>query len=428
MAVPEFQTSPGMRDILAPESARWRAFVDLFARIVEAAGYTHVMSPLLEDLGVFQRIGDATDIVTKEMYDFVDKGGRHVALRPELTASICRAFVQHRPATPWKVWSAGSQFRYERPQRGRYRQFDQVDIEVLGVDDPYVDVEVIALGWEFYRALGLRQVTLLLNTLGEPADRSRYVEALREYFVKNIDSLSPESQATLQKNALRVLDSKREQDQALVASAPVIADFLSPDASAHFEAVQAGLQALDIPFVIDPSLVRGLDYYRLTTFEYLGATIDSAQNALGGGGRYNGLVEALGGPATPGVGFALGLDRTLLACDDEGVFAAPSIDVDVFVVDTTGGLEAVQITSELRAAGIRADRSYDQRSMKSQMKSADRSGAKFGVIIGTDELDAAAVVVRPLRSGSTSGGVTHSDSQSTIPRTDLISYLQKALS
>ncbi|MCE9620730.1 MAG: histidine--tRNA ligase [Actinomycetia bacterium] len=420
--MPEFQTSPGMRDILAPESARWRAFVELFAGVAESAGYRQIMSPLLEDLGVFQRIGDATDIVTKEMYDFVDKGGRHVALRPELTASICRAYVQHRPATPWKVWSAGSQFRYERPQRGRYRQFDQVDIEVLGSNDPFVDVEIIALGWEFFRALGLRQVTLLVNSLGEPEDRARYVEALRVYFEANLGSLSPESATTLQKNALRVLDSKRPEDAALIASAPRIADFYSAEAAAFFESVQSGLTALGIPFRVDSSLVRGLDYYRHTTFEFQGGTLGSAQNALGGGGRYDGLVEALGGPATPGVGFALGLDRTLLACDDEGVFAAPSVDVDVFVVDTTGGLEALRITAELRAAGISSDRSFEQRSMKSQMKAADRSGAKFGVIIGTDELDASAVVVRPLRADDRSG------TQSTIPRTDLISYLKKALS
>ncbi len=420
MAVPEFQTSPGMRDILAPESARWRAFVDVFAGVAESAGYRQVMSPLLEDLGVFQRIGDATDIVTKEMYDFVDKGGRHIALRPELTASICRAFVQHRPATPWKVWSAGSQFRYERPQRGRYRQFDQVDLEVLGSNDPFVDVEIIALGWEFFRALGLRQVTLLVNSLGEPEDRARYVEALRVYFEKNLTSLSAESAATLQKNALRVLDSKREQDAAVVAGAPRIADFYSPHAAEFFAAVQTGLTALGIPFTVDSSLVRGLDYYRHTTFEYAGGTLGSAQNALGGGGRYDGLVEALGGPATPGVGFALGLDRTLIACDDEGVFAAPSVAVDVFVVDTTGGLEALRITTELRAAGMSSDRTFEQRSMKSQMKAADRSNAKFAVIIGSDEVEAAAVVVRPLRN--------RGDDQSTIPRTDLISYLQKALS
>jgi len=411
-----------MRDILPPESARWRRFVEVFAQVCESAGYGQVIPPLLEDLGVFQRIGDATDVVSKEMYDFEDKGGRHVALRPELTASVCRAFVQHKPVVPWKVWYAGSMFRYEKPQRGRYRQFDQVGIEVLGADDPYLDVEVIALGWEFYRALGLQQVNLLVNSLGEPDDRARYVAALTAHFEANLDALSPESQVTLRKNPLRVLDSKREQDAPLVAAAPHIADFYSPESAAHFEGVQAGLRALDIPFTIDAKLVRGLDYYRRTTFEYQGGTLDSAQNALGGGGRYDGLVESLGGQPTPGVGFALGLDRTLLACEDEGVFAAPPQDVDVFVVDTTGGLEALRLTAELRAAGIRAGRAYENRSMKSQMKVADRSGAAVALIVGTNELEEGTVVVRPLRQHDTDRGA-----QTAVARTDLIPHLRNLL-
>ncbi|MEY2400598.1 MAG: histidyl-tRNA synthetase [Ilumatobacteraceae bacterium] len=417
--MPEFQTSPGMRDILPPESARWRRFVTVFAEVVESAGYGQVISPLLEDLGVFQRIGDATDVVTKEMYDFVDKGGRHIALRPELTASVCRAFVQHRPLTPWKVWYAGSQFRYEKPQRGRYRQFDQVGIEVLGANDPYLDVEVIALAWEFYRALGLRQVTLLLNSLGEPEDRARYVAALRDYFEAHRDSLSPESRITLDKNALRVLDSKRDVDEPIIAAAPRIAEFYSPDAAAHFESTQAGLTAIGIPFTIDDTLVRGLDYYRHTTFEFQGGTLDSAQNALGGGGRYDGLVESLGGPPTHGIGFALGLDRTLIACDDEGVFPAEPLALDAFVVDTTGGLEAMKLTAELRAAGLAADRAYENRSMKAQMKVADRSGAAVAVIIGSNEVAEGAVTVRPLRTD---------DGQQTIARSTLIDYLKKARS
>ncbi len=420
--VPEFQTSPGMRDILPPESARWRRFVHVFADVAERAGYGQIISPLLEDLGVFQRLGTATDVVTKEMYDFVDKGGRHVALRPELTASVCRAFVQHRPLAPWKVWYTGSQFRYEKPQRGRYRQFDQVGIEVLGGDDPFIDVEVIALGWEFYRALGLQQVTLLLNSLGEPDDRARYVAALEAYFQSHLGDLSPESQTTLQKNALRVLDSKRAQDAPIVAGAPRIGEYYSERAAAHFESVQAGLTALGIPFTLDTKLVRGLDYYRYTTFEFQGGTLDSAQNALGGGGRYDGLVEALGGPATPGVGFALGLDRTLLACDDEGVFGAPATAVDVFVVDTTGGLEAVRLTAHLRAAGLSCERAFENRSMKSQMKAADRSGAPYAVIIGTNELEAGTVVVRPLRIEPSEGG-----GQQAIARTDLVAHLRPLL-
>jgi len=415
--MPEFQTSPGMRDILPPESARWRQFVTVFASVVEAAGYGQVISPLLEDLGVFQRIGDATDVVTKEMYDFVDKGGRHIALRPELTASVCRAFVQHRPLTPWKVWYAGSQFRYEKPQRGRYRQFDQVGIEVLGADDPNLDVEVIALGWEFYRALGLRRVTLRLNSLGEPDDRARYVAALRDYFESHREELSTDSQATLDKNALRVLDSKRAGDAEIIAGAPRIAEFYSDAAAAHFAAVCAGLETIGIPFTIDDTLVRGLDYYRHTTFEYQGGTLDSAQNALGGGGRYDGLVESLGGPPTHGIGFALGLDRTLIACDDEGVFPPAPPVLDAFVVDTTGGAEALRLTTELRAAGLTADRAYENRSMKAQMRVADRSGAAIAVIIGSNELAEDAVTVRPLRND---------DGQQTIARSTLIDYLKKA--
>ena len=421
LTVPEFQTSPGMRDILPPDSARWRQFQSVFSGVVEAAGYGEIIPPIMEDLGVFQRIGDATDVVTKEMYDFDDKGGRHVALRPEQTASVCRAYAQHRPATPWKVFYAGPNFRYEKPQRGRYRQFDQVGIEVLGADDPYLDVEVISLGWEFYEKLGLERVRLLLNSLGEPEDRARYVEALGAYFRANIDSLTPQSRITLEKNPLRVLDSKRPGDSGIVSGAPQIAEFYSPDAAAHFEAVQQGLNDLAIPFTIDSTLVRGLDYYRRTTFEFVGLTLDSAQNALGGGGRYDGLVESLGGPPTHGVGFALGLDRTLLACDDEGVFAAPHTDADVFVVDTVGGRQALRITAELRNAGIVCDRAFENRSMKSQMKAADRSGARVAIIIGSNELEAGTVVVRPLR------GAVDVNKQREVPRRDLISEVTKAV-
>lgn len=408
-----------MRDILPPESGRWRRFVATFADVVEPAGYGQIVTPLLEDLGVFTRIGDATDVVTKEMYDFIDKGERHIALRPEMTASVCRAFAEHRPTTPWKVFYAGSNFRYEKPQRGRYRQFDQVGVEVLGVDDPMLDVEVIALASEFYRRLGLRQVDLIVNSLGEPSDRARYVDALREHFSTIGDALSAQSQATLTRNPLRVLDSKREQDAAAIASAPRIADFYSPDAAAHFDAVLDGLRALDISLRVEPKLVRGLDYYRRTIFEFQGATLDSAQNALGGGGRYDGLVEALGGPATPGIGFALGVDRTLLACDDEGVFETEPLALDVFVVDVTGGSEALRLTTDLRAAGLSADRGYDNRSMKAQMKLANRSGATVAVIVGEDEVAADTVVVKPLRTG---------DDQVAIPRDQLVAHLAAQLS
>ena len=256
---------------------------------------------------MFQRVGEATDVVSKEMYEFTDLGGRHVALRPEQTASVCRAFVQHRPTTPWKAWYAGPNFRYEKPQRGRYRQFDQVGVEVLGVDDPYLDVEVIALGWRFFEALGLRQVTLLLNSLGEPADRARYVEALRAHFEADLDALTAESRehARAQPAAgprLQAPARRRRHRRRAAAGrlprAPRPPRTSPPCAPASTRSASRTR--------VDPRLVRGLDYYLRTTFEFAGGTLDGAQNALGGGGRYDGLVEALGGPPTPGVGFALG--------------------------------------------------------------------------------------------------------------------------
>lgn len=394
-----FSTSPGTRDILAPDAARWRQFQEVFASVVQDAGYQFIIPPMFEDLGVFLRLGEATEVVTKEMYDFEDKGGRRVALRPEQTASVCRAFVEHRPTTPWKVWYSGPNFRYEKPQQGRYRQFDQVGIEVLGVDDPLLDAEVIALAADFFARLGLKDVQLAVNSLGDDGDREKYSTALYEYFSANLAQLSEESQITLTKNPLRVLDSKRREDQVLINAAPKIRDYLSADAANHFDSVLRALDALGVKYAIDDRLVRGLDYYRRTTFEFVSTALKAAHTAIGGGGRYDGLVEQLGGPSTPGIGFALGLDRTLLACDAENVFSAPNTNVSVFVVDTTGGLHAAEVCNLLRKNAISADRAFDNRSMKAQMKAADRSGATIALIIGTDEVAAGHIIVRPMNSG-----------------------------
>ena len=394
-----FSTSPGTRDILAPDAARWRQFQEEFASVVQNAGYQLIIPPMFEDLGVFLRLGEATEVVTKEMYDFEDKGGRRVALRPEQTASVCRAFVEHRPTTPWKVWYSGPNFRYEKPQQGRYRQFDQVGIEVLGVDDPLLDAEVIALAATFFARLGLKDVQLAVNSLGDDGDRDKYSAALLQYFSANLSQLSEESQVTLQKNPLRVLDSKRREDKALINGAPKIRDYLSADAANHFDSVLRALDALGVKYAIDDRLVRGLDYYRRTTFEFVSTALKAAHTAIGGGGRYDGLIEQLGGPPTPGIGFALGLDRTLLACDAENVFAAPRTNVSVFVVDTTGGMHAAEVCNLLRNNAISADRAFDNRSMKAQMKAADRSGATIALIIGTDEVAAGHIIVRPMNSG-----------------------------
>ena len=386
-----------MRDLLGDDAARRRAFDSAFVTVVGAAGYEQIVPPILEDIGVFSRIGEATDVVSKEMYDFVDRGGRHVALRPEQTASVCRAFVEHRPSLPYKAWYSGPNFRYEKPQRGRQRQFDQVGVEVLGTDDPYADVEVIAIGWDFLTSLGLADVDLVLNSLGDPEDRRRFSEAVGEHLRAHDGGLSEQSRETLERNPLRVLDSKRAEDAPIIAGAPRIEEFWSPEAAEHFAAVRDGLDRIGVPWRLDGGLVRGLDYYRRTTFEFRSGALDSAQNALGGGGRYDGLVEDLGGPATPGIGFAIGVERTLIACDVESVFPGPAGGVEVFVVDTTGGSEALALSTELRRAGRSVDRGFGGRSMKAQMKAADRSGAELALIIGEDEAASDTVTARFLR-------------------------------
>ncbi len=357
---------------------------------------------MFEDFAVFARLGEFTDVVDKEMFDFFDKGDppQHLALRPELTASICRAYAEHRPVRPWKVWYEGPQFRYEQPQAGRYRQFGQVGVEVLGTDDPQTDIDVIALAVRLFEGLGLERVRLLINTLGDAACRGAYLKALQAYLLDNSDRLSEQSRITLQRSALRVLDSKRVEDREVIDSAPSMADFLGGFAAEHFATVQAGLELLGIDFEITPRLIRGLDYYTRTTFEFASEALQTAQNALGGGGRYDGLVQDLGGPPTPGVGFALGVDRILLACDAEQVFSAAPAPVSVFVVDTTGGNQALKVCDLLRSDGISADRGYGGRSMKAQMRLANRSGAPLAVIVGSEEVAAGEVTLRDLRGQS----------------------------
>lgn len=408
MARPEFQTPPGTRDLMEPESSRARRLVTIFAEEADRAGFDEIVPPMFEDVGVFARLGEASDVVTKELYSFTDKGGRDIALRPEFTASVCRAFVQSRPRLPWKTWYAGPNFRYDKPQKGRYRQFDQVGVEVIGTDDPDVDTELIALAWRFYRRIELTELVLLVNSLGDLAERPAYLAALQAYLEANADSLSDQARATTVTNPLRVLDSKRPEDAAVVAEAPVLLDYLSDEAASAFDRVATGLKTLGIPFEVAPRLVRGLDYYTRTTFELVATGLDAAQNAVGGGGRYDGLVEALGGPPEPGIGFSLGVERTLLACDAEGAFPADRRPIDVWVVSTTEGTEGMELVELLRTEGIRADRSYGRRSMKAQMKAADRSGAAIALIVGEDEAAAGTVAVRTLRGESRQEAVERS--------------------
>jgi histidyl-tRNA synthetase len=406
----------GTHDVLWPESTRWESLVAAFAGQVEPAGYGLAHTPIFEDVRVFRRgIGEGSDVVGKEMYEFEDRGGRHLALRPEGTAPIVRAFVQHRPPTPWKAWYVTPAFRYERPQAGRYRQHHQLGVEAIGSADADLDVEVVGLADGVFRSVGLTDFTLKLNSMGDAVCRPAYVAKLQDYLAGRRETLCPEHREGLDANPLRVLDCKRPECQEAIVEAPRLVDHLCDDCAAHFDRVQAGLQATGVPFQLDHRLVRGFDYYTRTTFEFASGALESAQNGIGGGGRYDGLVEMLGGPDTPGIGFGIGIERLLLACDAEGVYPVDPPILDAYVVDLTGGEVARDVTATLRRAGLRADRAFDGRSMKSQFKSADRSGARAVVIVGPDELAAGTVSVRPLRTPG---------DQQTVPVADVVAAVR----
>lgn len=418
MSGESFKASPGTRDVLPPESRRWQALRAVFAEIAGTAGYELVETPVFEDAGVFQRVGEGTDIVRKEMYVFEDKGGRTLALRPEGTAAVARAFVQHHPTTPWKVWYTAQNFRYERQQAGRYRQHTQLGIEAIGSEDADVDVEVLWFGATYLRSLGLRRVLLVLNSIGDPTCRPAYLDLLRAFLHERGDDLCDEHRPRIDENPLRVLDCKRKACRDATQGAPRTVDHLCEPCQAHFQRVLEGLGGLGIDYAIDHRLVRGLDYYTRTTFEFQAAALETANSTVLAGGRYNGLIESLGGPPTPGIGFGSGIERVLLACDAEEVFPAPGTTVDVFVVDLVGGGQARDITAMLRAEGIGADRAFDGRSMKSQMKSADRSGARIAVLVGEEEQASGAVTVRPLRDDG---------EQERVPREKLVDHLKGML-
>lgn len=418
------QSPRGAHDILPPATNRWRRFEADFAAACALAGYGELRLPIFEELEVFLRLGEGTDVVSKQMYSFVDPDGQQMALRPEMTASAARSFIQHSPVVPWKVFYLGPQFRSERPQAGRYRQFSQAGVEVFGVSDPHLDVEVIALGWQFLKSLGLEQLELQLNSLGQPSCRDRYSQQLGEYLSRRAGELSEASQITLKSNPMRVLDSKRREDQAVIAEAPSCQDALSAESTDRFAQVCEGLDRLDIAHRINPRLVRGLDYYTHTAFEYVSLAFKGSQNALGGGGHYGGLVEALGGEPCAGVGFAMGVDRILLAADAEGVYEETGQDVDVFVVDVAGGGEAMALTHQLRAAGFSCDRAWAGRSMKAQMKAADRSGAQVALIVGPDELEKGEVALRNLRRDE---NLDEDSAQHNVARGDLLAVLADKL-
>lgn len=414
---PDFRAPKGTQDVLPPESARWEALLATFSAVAHRFGYGLIQSPMFEDIGVFQRIGEGTDVVAKEMYDFKDKGGRHVALRPEGTAPVARAWVQHRPVVPWKVWYATPAFRYEQPQAGRLRQHHQVGVECIGSADPDVDVEIIALGHAYLSALGLRQWRLLLNFMGTPADRVEYGRVLQHWLRTRAADLAAADAAKIESHPLRVLDTKDAVTRAALVGVPRMVDHLDAASVSHGERVQAGLRALSIPFEIDESLVRGLDYYTHTVFEFQSSALGNAQSTILAGGRYDGLIEQLGGPATPGIGFGSGIERVLLTCDAEGLFEAPARRLDCYVIDVTGGMAGTTLAQSLRLAGLSADRSFDDRSMKSQMKAAAKSSARLALIVGEQEAADGTVSVRDLDSTQ----------QTTLDIADVVTHVRKVL-
>ena len=413
------RTPKGMHDVLWPESHRWETTVARFASLVQGAGYGLVLTPILEHAGVFLRgIGESSEVVGKEMYVFEDRDGQLMALRPEGTAPVVRAFVQHHPVPPWKAWYVAPSFRHENPQHGRYRQHSQLGVEALGPADADLDVEVVALASDFFAGLGLRDVELRLNSMGDGVCKPGYVALLSAFLAERVDLLCAAHRERHLENPLRVLDCKTEECRAATAEAPHFLDHLCDPCAAHFARVRTGLEEIGVPYVIDHRLVRGFDYYTRTTFEFAARALDAAQNGVGGGGRYDGLVEMLGGDPTPGIGFGIGIERVLLACDAEGVYPTAAPPLDAYVIDTAGGEAAVALTAEFRRAGLRVDRAFDGRSMKSQIKSADRSGALVALVVGPKELEAGLVGLRPLRSD---------DEQRTVPRADIVAALRAYL-
>ena len=397
----KLQKPKGTQDILPQESAKWQ-YVEGFAReTFKKYNYAEIRTPIFEHYEVISRsVGDTTDIVTKEMYDFYDKGDRHITLRPEGTAPVVRSYVENKlfapeVQKPSKVYYIGPMFRYERPQAGRLRQFHQIGVECFGSSNPATDVETIAMADQFFKEIGIENVVLHLNTLGSTASRTAYRQALIDYLLPMKDQLSKDSQRRLEENPLRVLDSKEKEDKQAVENAPSILDYLDEESQAHFDAVRAMLDGLGIDYVIDTNMVRGLDYYNHTIFEFV-TEVDGNELTVCAGGRYDGLVEYFGGPATPGFGFGMGLERLLLVLDKQGVElpVEASLDVYVAVLGSEAEVAALELVQALRRQGFIAERDYLGRKLKAQFKSADVFGAKTIIALGGSEVESGQITVK----------------------------------
>jgi histidyl-tRNA synthetase len=416
----------GTQDILPGKVEFWQ-FVEEKARdLCRRYNYKEIRTPMFEQTELFMRgVGDTTDIVQKEMYTFEDRGGRSLTLRPEGTASTVRSYVENKlfgnPIQPTKLYYIGPMFRYERPQSGRMRQFVQFGVEALGSADPTIDAEVIALAMEFYRELGLKNLKLVINSLGDTDSRNAHRKALVNHFEPRINEFCSDCQARLAKNPLRILDCKKDRDHELMGSAPAILDYLNEESTIYFDKVKKLLSDMSIDFVVDPNLVRGLDYYNNTAFEIM---IDGdgfgSITTLSGGGRYNGLVQDIGGPETPGIGFALSIERLLMALEVQNISLPITENLDCYVIGIgeEAKLAAANISFKLRQAGLSCDQDFLDKKMKAQMKAADRFQATFVVIIGESELEKSTAIVKEMATGE----------QEEIQLVELTNYLQQKLS
>ena len=414
------QALKGTHDILPEEVYKWDYMEGVIRDVCARYGYKEIRTPIIEATELFQRgIGDTTDVVTKEMYTFTDRGNRSVTLRPENTASAVRAYLEHKmygDQQVHKMFYIGSMFRYDRPQAGRYREFHQFGLEVLGASSPLADAEVIAMACEIFHRLGLKDLDLHLNSIGNKNCRPAYRQKLIEFFEGKKDQLCDDCRERLYKNPLRILDCKEEGCKKASIGAPEITDYLCDDCHKKFEAVKHYLDGLGISYTVDPRLVRGLDYYTNTAFEIQYPPL-GAQSAVCGGGRYDGLVEEIGGPSTPGIGFAIGLERLLLALEMQNLIPAPKAQKRVYIaaLGEDAVAEGFKIQEELRGLGVLTDMDLQGRSLKGQMKQAGKLDSQFTVIIGSNELEKGAAAVKNMADGT----------QKDIPFVEVAGYISK---
>ncbi|WP_161978723.1 histidine--tRNA ligase [Streptococcus sp. S784/96/1] len=397
----KLQKPKGTQDILPVEAAKWQYVENVARETFKKYNYGEIRTPMFEHYEVISRsVGDTTDIVTKEMYDFYDKGERHITLRPEGTAPVVRSYVENKlfapeVQKPVKMYYIGSMFRYERPQAGRLREFHQIGVEAFGSKNPATDVETIAMAYQLFNELGIKDIVLHLNTLGNPKSRKNYRQALIDYLTPLRETLSKDSQRRLDENPLRVLDSKEKEDKIAVANAPSILDYLDEESQTYFDAVREMLEDLNIPYVIDINMVRGLDYYNHTIFEFI-TKVDKSELTICAGGRYDGLVDYFGGPETPGFGFGLGLERLLLILEKQGIALPVETNLDVYIAVLGEGAnrKALQLVQAIRNQGFSAERDYLNRKLKAQFKSADILKARTIVTLGESEVESGQVTLK----------------------------------